>query len=282
MRGGAESIGCFPTGRHYPGIAHLLRIVVAGLAEEFAGDQVEGHDEEDARGDRGGLGGHLPRFGAVASERRVIHLIAVVLRELDIEPILAQAKKLDAVRANGFGHLHPQLRRAPPAYVEHQHGHRRRSVADLRDTPCTAFAKLSNGHRDSSNIDTHHGGVSRADARGEFPLCLDGVARVHVQLKVRHFTLQSPHGFSHDAPRGVNAPMVEPASVARANRQAGSMRLRSHDLARADRCHSRRAGELLYITAEQDDDPLHSRIATCSVIRDIGADGHRIDERSES
>jgi DNA polymerase III subunit epsilon len=38
MRGGAEGIGCFPTGRHYPGIAHLLRVVVAGLAEEFAGD----------------------------------------------------------------------------------------------------------------------------------------------------------------------------------------------------------------------------------------------------
>ncbi|HVJ15056.1 MAG TPA: 3'-5' exonuclease, partial [Polyangiaceae bacterium] len=38
MRGTTEGIGCFPTGRHYPGIAHLLRIVVAGLAEEFAGD----------------------------------------------------------------------------------------------------------------------------------------------------------------------------------------------------------------------------------------------------
>ena len=38
MRGGAEGIGCFPTGRHYPGIAHLLRIAVAGLAEEFAGE----------------------------------------------------------------------------------------------------------------------------------------------------------------------------------------------------------------------------------------------------
>jgi DNA polymerase-3 subunit epsilon len=38
MRGGAEGTGCFPTGRHYPGIAHLLRIVVAGLAEEFTGD----------------------------------------------------------------------------------------------------------------------------------------------------------------------------------------------------------------------------------------------------
>jgi DNA polymerase-3 subunit epsilon len=38
MRGGAESIGCFPTGRHYPGIAHLLRVVAAGLAEEFASE----------------------------------------------------------------------------------------------------------------------------------------------------------------------------------------------------------------------------------------------------
>jgi len=38
MRGGAEGIGCFPTGRHYPGIAHLLRVVAAGLCEEFAGE----------------------------------------------------------------------------------------------------------------------------------------------------------------------------------------------------------------------------------------------------
>lgn len=30
-------LGCFPTGRHYPGIAHLLRVVAAGLAEEFPG-----------------------------------------------------------------------------------------------------------------------------------------------------------------------------------------------------------------------------------------------------
>lgn len=37
MRHG-ELLGCFPTGRHYPGIAHLLRIVASGLAEEFTGD----------------------------------------------------------------------------------------------------------------------------------------------------------------------------------------------------------------------------------------------------
>jgi DNA polymerase-3 subunit epsilon len=38
MRGGAEGHGCFPTGRHYPGIAHLLRVVAAGLAEEFGSE----------------------------------------------------------------------------------------------------------------------------------------------------------------------------------------------------------------------------------------------------
>lgn len=35
MRFGFEGRGCFPTGRHYPGIAHLLKVAVAGLAEEF-------------------------------------------------------------------------------------------------------------------------------------------------------------------------------------------------------------------------------------------------------
>ncbi|MEZ4220714.1 MAG: 3'-5' exonuclease [Polyangiaceae bacterium] len=33
-----SDLGCFPTGRHYPGIAHLLRVSAAGLAEEFPGD----------------------------------------------------------------------------------------------------------------------------------------------------------------------------------------------------------------------------------------------------
>jgi DNA polymerase-3 subunit epsilon len=39
MKAGADGGGCFPTGRHYPGIAHLLRVKAAGLAEEFAADQ---------------------------------------------------------------------------------------------------------------------------------------------------------------------------------------------------------------------------------------------------
>jgi DNA polymerase-3 subunit epsilon len=35
MRAGEEGGGCFPTGRHYPGIAHLLRVVAQGLIDEF-------------------------------------------------------------------------------------------------------------------------------------------------------------------------------------------------------------------------------------------------------
>jgi len=34
----AEPVGCFPTGRHYPGIAHLIRILATGMAEEFSSD----------------------------------------------------------------------------------------------------------------------------------------------------------------------------------------------------------------------------------------------------
>ncbi|CAN5768331.1 hypothetical protein BH09MYX1_BH09MYX1_40370 [soil metagenome] len=38
MKVSSDGCGCFPTGRHYPGIAHLLRTVVRGLADEFASD----------------------------------------------------------------------------------------------------------------------------------------------------------------------------------------------------------------------------------------------------
>ena len=38
MRGVSADHGCFPSGRHYPGIAHLLRVVAAGLLDNFAAD----------------------------------------------------------------------------------------------------------------------------------------------------------------------------------------------------------------------------------------------------
>ena len=33
-----DGCGCFPTGRHYPGIAHLLKVTIRGLAAGFAND----------------------------------------------------------------------------------------------------------------------------------------------------------------------------------------------------------------------------------------------------
>jgi len=38
MKGGVDTGGCFPTGRHYPGIAHLIRVQVEGLAEEWGAE----------------------------------------------------------------------------------------------------------------------------------------------------------------------------------------------------------------------------------------------------
>lgn len=35
---GHDGCGCFPTGRHYPGIAHLLLAFIRGLVDEFTGD----------------------------------------------------------------------------------------------------------------------------------------------------------------------------------------------------------------------------------------------------
>ena len=34
----AEHCGCFPTGRHYPGIAHLVQVRAVGVAEELEAD----------------------------------------------------------------------------------------------------------------------------------------------------------------------------------------------------------------------------------------------------
>jgi DNA polymerase III subunit epsilon len=38
MRSSADAGGCFPTGRHYPGIAHLVRAAARGIAEEFSAE----------------------------------------------------------------------------------------------------------------------------------------------------------------------------------------------------------------------------------------------------
>ena len=38
MRASSDGCGCFPTGKHYPGIAHLLRTEAAGVADELGAE----------------------------------------------------------------------------------------------------------------------------------------------------------------------------------------------------------------------------------------------------
>ncbi|HEX4476539.1 MAG TPA: 3'-5' exonuclease [Polyangiaceae bacterium] len=76
MRASEEGGGCFPTGRHYPGIAHLLRIVAQGLIDEI---------------DAGTLVGDLS-FVAIDTETtgmdpavdRIVEVACVVFRGADV------------------------------------------------------------------------------------------------------------------------------------------------------------------------------------------------------
>lgn len=68
--------GCFPTGRHYPGIAHLLKIVIRGLAEGFAAD-VPWHDIDVALLD-------VETTGRDASVDRVVEVGIVVGRNAEV------------------------------------------------------------------------------------------------------------------------------------------------------------------------------------------------------
>lgn len=39
MRANHDGGGCFPTGKHYPGIAHLMRVVASGIVEEIEAER---------------------------------------------------------------------------------------------------------------------------------------------------------------------------------------------------------------------------------------------------
>jgi DNA polymerase-3 subunit epsilon len=68
----SDGCGCFPTGRLYPGIAHLLRAVVRGLVEEFA-QETPWHDIPIALLD-------VETTGRDASVDRVVEIGIVIAR----------------------------------------------------------------------------------------------------------------------------------------------------------------------------------------------------------
>ncbi len=76
MRFSFEGRGCFPTGRHYPGIAHLLKVAVAGLADEF--------DSQTALGDLPLVSIDTETTGRDYEQDRVIEIAFVVFRAGEI------------------------------------------------------------------------------------------------------------------------------------------------------------------------------------------------------
>ncbi len=72
----ADVCGCFPTGRHYPGIAHLLKVAIRGLAEGFAQDTAW-HEVDIALLD-------VETTGRDASVDRVVEVGIVVGRHGDV------------------------------------------------------------------------------------------------------------------------------------------------------------------------------------------------------
>ena len=79
---------------------------------------------------------------AEAAQGGVVHLVAIMLSELDIQSILGEAKQVDAVSTQCPGHFHPKFGRPTPADVQHQQGDGNGNFAYLGDAPnstCTQF-----------------------------------------------------------------------------------------------------------------------------------------------
>lgn len=77
MRASADAGGCFPTGRHYPGIAHLVRAQARGTAQEYAVDT--------AMSDLPFVAVDVEATGLDPNEDRVIEVACVVFARGQVE-----------------------------------------------------------------------------------------------------------------------------------------------------------------------------------------------------
>jgi hypothetical protein len=89
----------------------------------------------------------------------MVHFVAGMLGEFDVQTLFAEAERLHAVAAQRPGKLEAQGSRAAAADIAHQHRHRRRLPIDR--APHAACAELADGDADAADIDAHHVGVGR-------------------------------------------------------------------------------------------------------------------------
>ncbi|MFX8813299.1 hypothetical protein ABTM61_20435, partial [Acinetobacter baumannii] len=62
----------------------------------------------------------------------MVHLVAGVLCELDVEVILSQPQDLDAMPTQGLGNSHSEFGRSPSSNIEHEHRRRFRRCTRFR------------------------------------------------------------------------------------------------------------------------------------------------------
>ncbi len=128
----------------------------------------------------------LRPFRAVATQRRVVHLVTGVLRELDIQPVFAQAQYLNTVRTRSLGAFHPLFGRTSTADIQHHDCGPHRIAAGLCNSPNVAVTQLAKSDADAPNVHRHHVRVRRAHLSGELLLGGGGIVPVQIELEVRH------------------------------------------------------------------------------------------------
>ncbi len=120
MKGSMYGGGCFPTGRHYPGIAHLIKIVVQGLAQEWS--------SEDSMTDIPFVSIDTETTGRDSAVDRVIELGCVIFRGGEVVasrgwlidpgcPIPADATEVHGIRDEDVAGK-PTFAEVLPEYLE--------------------------------------------------------------------------------------------------------------------------------------------------------------------
>src|SRR5260221_8563106 len=128
-------------------------------------------------------------IGTEPTQHRMIHFIARMLRELDIELVKTQAENLDAGVNKSLCQIHALFGGPPAANVAHQQSRLVRLA--LATAPNASFPELANRDRYSLDVRLHLRCIDLAEAPGELLLLRQRIRLRHVNLQIRHSELLS-------------------------------------------------------------------------------------------
>src|SRR5882724_1268488 len=128
-------------------------------------------------------------IGTQPAQHWMIHFIARMLRELDIELVKTQAENLDAGVNKGLCQIGALFGGPPAANVAHQQSRLIRiAIATAPNAPRT---QLTDRDRYSLDVRLHLSRVDLAEAPGELLLLRERIRLGYVDLQVRHSRILS-------------------------------------------------------------------------------------------